>query len=61
MTHMLHENKNQTGQKKMNLYIVKSITHGNEAEIYTPETFSELQARLLRDHGNEIVLAYPTT
>ena len=43
----------------MNLYIIKSITHGNEAEIFTTETFSELQARLLRDHGNEIVLAYP--
>lgn len=45
--------------EKMKLFIIKSLTYGNEAEIYTTETFSELQARLLRDHGNEIVLAYP--
>ena len=43
----------------MNLYIIQSITNGNEAEIYTTETFSELQARLLRDHANEIVLKWP--
>jgi len=43
--------------EQIKLYIIKSITHGNEAEIYTTETFEELKERLWRDHKNEIVKA----
>jgi hypothetical protein len=43
--------------KEIKLHIIKSITFGNEAEIYTTETFEELKERLWRDHKNEIVKA----
>ncbi len=46
-----------TMNEQINLHIIKSITFGNESEIYTTETFEELQERLLRDHNNEIVKA----
>ena len=46
-----------TNENQIKLHIIKSITHGNEAEIYTTETFEELKERLLRDHKNEIVKA----
>lgn len=42
---------------EIKLHIIKSITYGNEAEIYTTETFEELKERLWRDHKNEIVKA----
>lgn len=49
--------KKKKMKKRINLHIIKSITFGNEAEIYTTETFEELKKRLWRDHNNEIVKA----